>query len=81
MCSGSEAGSYLSLTDFVYHSTLGWRVIKEKKKKLIGEQVMGEPLHAGPLEPHSNVHLPLEIARHPILKGTCNRVALPLEPF
>ena len=28
MCSGSEAGSYLRLTDFVYHSTLGLRVIK-----------------------------------------------------
>ena len=28
MCSGSEAGLYLSLIDFVYHSTLGLRVIK-----------------------------------------------------
>jgi len=27
MCSGSEAGSYLRLIDFVYHSTLGLRVI------------------------------------------------------
>jgi len=33
MCSGSEAGSYSRLTDFVYHSTLGSRVIKKKKKK------------------------------------------------
>ena len=32
MCSGSEAGSCLRLIDFVYHSTLGLRVIKEKKK-------------------------------------------------
>jgi len=31
MCSGSEAGSYLRLIDFVYHSTLGLRVIKQKK--------------------------------------------------
>ena len=31
MCSGSEAGSYLRLIDFVYHSTLGLRVIKKKK--------------------------------------------------
>jgi len=31
-CSGSEAGSYLRLIDFVCHSTLGWRVIKKKKK-------------------------------------------------
>ena len=32
MFSGSEAGSYLRLIDFVYHSTLGLRVIKQKKK-------------------------------------------------
>ena len=32
MCSGSEAGSYSRLTDFVYHSTLGLRVVKKKKK-------------------------------------------------
>ena len=32
MCSGSEAGPYLRLIDFVYHSTLGLRVIKKKKK-------------------------------------------------
>ena len=31
MCSGSEAGSYLRPIDFVYHSTLGLRVIKKKK--------------------------------------------------
>ena len=30
---GSEAGSYLRLIVFVYHSTLGLRVIKKKKKK------------------------------------------------
>ena len=32
MCSGSEVGSYLRFTDFVYHSTLGLRVITKKKK-------------------------------------------------
>ena len=32
MCSGSGAGSYLRLIDFVYHSTLGLRVIKKNKK-------------------------------------------------
>jgi len=32
MCSGSETGSYLRLIDFVYHSTLGLRVIKKKNK-------------------------------------------------
>jgi len=31
MCSGSEAGSYLRLIDFVYHSTLGLRVMKKKR--------------------------------------------------
>jgi len=30
MCSGSEADSYVRLIDFVYHSTLGLRVIKKK---------------------------------------------------
>ena len=30
MCSGSEAGSYLRPIDFVYHSTLGLRVIKKR---------------------------------------------------
>jgi len=33
MCSGSEAGSYLRFIDFVYHSTLGLRVIKKRKKR------------------------------------------------
>jgi len=32
MCSGSEAGWYLRLIEFVYHSTLGWRVIKKKRR-------------------------------------------------
>ena len=31
MCSSSEAGSYVRLIAFVYHSTLGLRVIKKKK--------------------------------------------------
>jgi len=31
MCSGSKEGSYLLLTDFLYHSTLGVRVIEKKK--------------------------------------------------
>ena len=37
MCSGSEAGSYLRLIDFVYHSTLGLRVIKKEKFRVWGE--------------------------------------------
>ena len=32
MCSGSEAGSYVRLTDCVYHSTLGLRVIKKRRR-------------------------------------------------
>ena len=32
--SDSEAGSCLRLIDFVYHSDLGVRVIKKKKKKV-----------------------------------------------
>jgi len=32
MCGCSEAGSYLRLIDFVYHSTPGLRVIKKKKR-------------------------------------------------
>jgi len=32
MYSGSEAGSYLRLIDFVYHSILGLRVIKKKRE-------------------------------------------------
>ena len=39
MCRGSEAGSYFRLIDFVYHSTLGLRVIKKRKKNQL---VFGE---------------------------------------
>ena len=31
LCSGSDAGSYLRLVDFVYHSTLGLREIKKRR--------------------------------------------------
>ena len=34
-CSGSEAGSYSRLIDFVYHSTLGLRLIKRREKYAI----------------------------------------------
>ena len=39
MCSGSEAGSYLRLIDFVHHSTLGLRVIKKKVCEGLGAAV------------------------------------------
>jgi len=44
-CSGSEAGSYVRLIDFAYHSTLGLSVIKKKKDQHAGEriQVLGCP--------------------------------------
>ena len=32
-CCGSEAGSYLRLTDFVYHSSLGWKVMKQSRRR------------------------------------------------
>ena len=44
MCSGSEAGSYLRLIDFLYHSTLGLRVIKKRKKNsLVHVSVWTDP--------------------------------------
>jgi len=43
MCSGSKAGSYLRLINFVYHSTLGLRVIKKKNMKDLGGHVLDTP--------------------------------------
>ena len=36
MCSESEAGSYLRLINFVYHSALGLRVRKKKEEEGVG---------------------------------------------
>jgi len=44
MCSGSDAGSYVRLIDFVYHSTLGLRVIKKKKPQ--GQSTFGDAFQA-----------------------------------
>ena len=44
MCSGSEAGSYLRLIDFVYCSTLGLRVIKRERDLAGQERVDGSVL-------------------------------------
>jgi len=44
MCSGSEAGSYLRLIDFVYHSTLDLRVIKKKRRFLTARPVPETPV-------------------------------------
>jgi len=41
MCSGSDAGSYLRLLDFVYHSTLGLRVIKKRRSRDIADRPYG----------------------------------------
>ena len=43
MCSGSEAGSYLSLIDLVYHSTLGLRVINKKREVVVVNVVGKKP--------------------------------------
>jgi len=40
MCSGAEAGSYLRLIDFLYHSTLAVRVIKKQKSNGKGKCVV-----------------------------------------
>jgi len=45
MRSGSEAGSYLRRIDFVYHSTLGLRVIKNKIRVLRKVEVIEEGDH------------------------------------
>jgi len=44
---GSEAGSYSRLIDFVYHSTLGLRVIKKKRRKGVPPVVDGQVAEAG----------------------------------
>ena len=49
MCSGSEAGSYSRLIDFVYHSTLGLRVRKRRERVPPGERgQIGAPRGACP---------------------------------
>ena len=35
ICSGFEAGSYARLIYFVYHSTLGLRVIKKRRRTAV----------------------------------------------
>ena len=44
MVVGSEEGSYLRLIDFVYHSTLGLRVIKKRRRDLteVRKKMMSE---------------------------------------
>jgi len=48
MCSGSDAGSYLRLIDFVYLSTLGLRVVKKKKGLEVWVAVMAPASAAAP---------------------------------
>ena len=47
MSSGSEAASYLRLIDFVYHSTLGLRVIKKKDSGFGIRDGPEPPVHLG----------------------------------
>ena len=78
MCSGSEAGSYLRLIDFVYHSTLGWRVIKKKELTPHATQVpwgdlryiFGDIMYGGHItDPYDRIlcrqHPPLSLTPHP----------------
>ena len=46
ICSGSEAGSFLRLMDFVYHSTLRLREIKKKRRSIVWN-MSGEQLRVG----------------------------------
>jgi len=60
MCSGSEAGSYLRLIDFVYYSTLGLRVMKKKKNELRDEEEHGRGRNPEePREPQKSIRRPL----------------------
>jgi len=45
MCSGSEAGSYLRLIDFVYHSTLGLREEEKDARRDGRTRLGGKGLH------------------------------------
>ena len=49
-----------------------YQQILERRAERSATKMIEKRLERGP---------PLEIARHPILKGTCKRFALPLEPF
>jgi len=49
MCSGSEAGSYVRLIDFVYHSTLGLRVIKKMRFDVPSVEIGQATVPQGPL--------------------------------
>ena len=65
MCSGPEAGSYLRLIDFVYHSTQGLRVIKKKKFKSGFESERGrEGIVESPLRDDAE---PRRRLQHPML--------------
>ena len=71
MCSGSEAGSYLRLIDFVYHSTLGLRVIKKKREAQgdLASGVVGKLPAARLLEEDGRDVLPADLHALPHLKG------------
>ena len=57
MCSGSEAGSYFRLIDFVYHSTLGLRVIKKKRRALSQQGALEHPRRQLTAEDRISKHL------------------------
>ena len=57
MCSGSEAGAYVRLIDRVYHSTLGLRVIKKRRREIRFTPELSRPTLTETLSP--NTVLPL----------------------
>ena len=62
MCSGSEAGSYVRFIDFVYHSTLGLRVIKKKTKRPFREEALRRSESREGLDPSNSRPIFLSIS-------------------
>ena len=78
MCSGFDAGSYLRLIDFAYHSTLGLEVIKKKREcdekhvlVAIGESDENQMVRLIPLEPPVADHLTTKFLEANCLRRNC----------
>jgi len=85
MCSGSEAGSYLRLNDFVYHSTLGLRLIKKKKRRGVPAASRSSARSPGRLSGHVKslckvVHTP-QASRRPKHNSPFISLSLHLSPL
>ena len=71
MCSGSEEGSYSRLIDCVYHSTLGLRVIKKKKREGCGMTLpwnMGWLVRSSP-KMHPIAHMSSKLGAYKTVKA------------